>query len=538
MSDIPFPDDPVPAVNGALAPIEPFHPDRPVQTYQKTVIPPTLVREIPHNLEAEQQLISACLIDDGATLDACIAAKLQASTFYEAKHGTVFDTLLAMRAAKLPIDASVLAQELTSAGKLKDLGGYPFILQISSAVPTTAQATYHLEKVVEQATLREIIRTASATLEDCYNHTGDLNELLTNTSARLKVALERGTPRSALLDRLEASRFNVKRRLPEIVPILSMKDTAVATSGNLSTLTGPSKAGKSSAITGILAATFRDPEFGGDTFTFNGLNTREFALIHIDTEQHGKDHERMMDMVLKRAGTTAPPSWFNSYSRKGASAKELRDELEFLMMVKAKAHGGIHMVILDGVADYVNDVNDAKECNPFVTWLEALAVKYDCHILCVIHLNPLSGNVKDAITKSRGHLGSQLLRKCETDIRLKKNGDEVTVIFTESQGTRRKPVFEKDGPCFKWDPEVGMHMTCNNDSPGVSDEKRDSAREFMEDVFAKASAKSLRYNDLIKAIMNARTMKDSTAEARQREAKALGIITKDFMGFWSMSKAQ
>jgi hypothetical protein len=536
MSDIPFPDDQEPAVNGALAPIEPFQPDRPVQAYQKPAVPPVRVREIPHNLEAEQQLLSACLIDDGATLDACIAAKLQASTFYDAKHGAIFDTLVAMRAAKLPIETSVLAQELTSSGKLKEIGGYPFVLQISGASPTTAEATYHLEKVIEQATLREIIRTANATVEDCYNHTGDLSELLTHTSVRLKVALERGTPRNALLDRLEASRFNVKRRLPDIVPILSMRDTPVATSGNLSTLTGPSKAGKSSTITGILAATFHDPEFGGDTFTFNGRNTREFAVIHIDTEQHGKDHERMMDMVLKRAGVTAPPAWFNSYSRKGASAKELRDELEFLMMVKAKAHGGIHMVVLDGVADYVNDVNDAKECNPFVTWLEALAVKYDCHILCVIHLNPLSGNVKDAITKSRGHLGSQLLRKCETDIRLKKNGDEVTVIFTESQGTRRKPVFEKDGPCFKWDPEAGMHMTCKGESAVVTDEKRDSLRDLMEDVFAASVQKSLRYHDLVKAVMTAREISKATAERRCKDSAALGVITKDFMGFWSMNK--
>ncbi len=107
------------------------------------------------------------------------------------------------------------------------------------------------------------------------------------------------------------------------------------------------------------------------------------------------------------------------------------------LMESAHDFNGLFAVIVDGVADLVLDVNDAKECNALVAKLHALAIKYDCpdRIICVIHENPNADT-----GKMRGHLGSQLERKAESNLRLRKKED-VTVVFSDRQ-RRRAPILE------------------------------------------------------------------------------------------------
>ena len=71
----------------------------------------------------------------------------------------------------------------------------------------------------------------------------------------------------------------------------------------------------------------------------------------------------------------------------------------------------------------------------------------------MIHFNPGS-------EKSRGHLGSQLERKAETNLILEKNKDEVTRIY--SVKNRRAGIPKSEGPCFRYDEESRLHITCES----------------------------------------------------------------------------
>jgi hypothetical protein len=105
---------------------------------------------------------------------------------------------------------------------------------------------------------------------------------------------------------------------------------------------------------------------------------------------------------------------------------------------------------LDGGADFVADVNDAAESNAFVATRHDLAIKHDCPIVGVVHFNPGS-------EKSRGHLGSQLERKAETNLALEKDADESTVIY--STKNCRAGIPKGIGPRFRFDPAAGMHVS-------------------------------------------------------------------------------
>ena len=85
----------------------------------------------------------------------------------------------------MPIDAAVLAEELKTSKQLDAIGGYAFLARVTSGIPTTAQAGYFIEKVREQHLLREIIRSATGAVEECFNFTGGIDEFVDQVEQRI-----------------------------------------------------------------------------------------------------------------------------------------------------------------------------------------------------------------------------------------------------------------------------------------------------------------------------------------------------------------
>ncbi len=143
-------------------------------------------RTLPHSLEAEELLISCCMIEDSDTLARAIAAGVTAGMFYDTKHGTAFSAMTRLFNAGKPIAVEVLAEELKTTKELDSVGGYAFLLQVSRASATTAQASFYIEKVIEMATLRLLIRNATQAVEDCYAWTGgDVHAFVEESAGRI-----------------------------------------------------------------------------------------------------------------------------------------------------------------------------------------------------------------------------------------------------------------------------------------------------------------------------------------------------------------
>ena len=135
-------------------------------------------RTLPHSLEAEEYLISCCLLDGADVLSRCLEARLAPESFYDAKHGIIYQALLALYNRQAPVDVAVLTEELKTARQFDAIGGYAFLTQVSARIPTTAQAGYFIEKVRELHLLRELIRSATGAVEDCYAFTGGIDEFV------------------------------------------------------------------------------------------------------------------------------------------------------------------------------------------------------------------------------------------------------------------------------------------------------------------------------------------------------------------------
>jgi hypothetical protein len=148
-------------------------------------------RTLPHSIEAEENLLSCCMLDGADVMARCIEARIGPGAFYDPKHGVIFDCALALYHRKALIDASVIAEELKVTRQLEQIGGIPFLSQVSRRIPTTAQAGYFIEKVREQALLREMIRTGTALVENAHNYKGGgVAEHLAPAFSQLRTALE------------------------------------------------------------------------------------------------------------------------------------------------------------------------------------------------------------------------------------------------------------------------------------------------------------------------------------------------------------
>jgi replicative DNA helicase len=151
-----------------------------METAQKVPAHPAPVagRAMPHSLEAEEYLLSCCLLDGSDTIARCLEARLPPSAFYSPANSLIYEKLCTLYQTRPPVELAVLAEELKTAQQLEAVGGYAYLTQISARIPTTAQAAYFLDKVRGLHLLRELIKAATGAVEQAFNYQGGLEEFV------------------------------------------------------------------------------------------------------------------------------------------------------------------------------------------------------------------------------------------------------------------------------------------------------------------------------------------------------------------------
>ena len=149
-------------------------------------------RSPPHSPEAEEHVSACCLLDGSDTIARCLEARLNAAAFYSPANRLLFETMVEIYQKSPPVSLEILAEELTTRRQLEAVGGFPYLMQVTSRIPTTAHAGYFIEKVREKHLLRELIKTATGAVEQCYSFSGGLEEFVDKVEQELfKVTQDR-----------------------------------------------------------------------------------------------------------------------------------------------------------------------------------------------------------------------------------------------------------------------------------------------------------------------------------------------------------
>jgi replicative DNA helicase len=138
--------------------------------------PASAGRSMPFSEEAEQHVLACCLLDGNDTIARCLEAHVGAETFYLPANRVMFEVILDLYQKGQPVMLEVVAEELNIRRLLETVGGLPYLMQVTARIPTTAHAGYFIEKVRLSHQLRELIRVATSTVEQCHNFAGEGQE--------------------------------------------------------------------------------------------------------------------------------------------------------------------------------------------------------------------------------------------------------------------------------------------------------------------------------------------------------------------------
>jgi len=133
-----------------------------------------MVREIPHNIEAEEAVLGSLLIDPRAFDD--VAPLVRANDFYAAKNKAIFTAMVAMNRDREAIDFVTLAARIEAAGKTQLIGGPTYLTTLLGAVPSAMNAMHYAKIVSQMATRRGLLDAASAIAKAAYDEGLEIDE--------------------------------------------------------------------------------------------------------------------------------------------------------------------------------------------------------------------------------------------------------------------------------------------------------------------------------------------------------------------------
>ncbi|MBL7071068.1 MAG: replicative DNA helicase [Candidatus Omnitrophica bacterium] len=137
----------------------------------------------PQNIEAEIAVLGSMLIEEQAIAKAL--EEIDEGSFYKDAHRMIFKTITELFGKSSVVDSVTIIEELRKKGRLDEVGGAPYIIGLTSSIPTAANIEYYAKIVKEKSIIRQLINNATEIVHDCYESTSDANKILDKAESRI-----------------------------------------------------------------------------------------------------------------------------------------------------------------------------------------------------------------------------------------------------------------------------------------------------------------------------------------------------------------
>jgi hypothetical protein len=302
-------------------------------------------------------------------------------------------------------------------------------------------------------------------------------------------------------------------------PVIKINDVTIGSPGNLLCVAGSEGSGKTNYLGGILSGCIKPDGAVVDTLgTTVQENESQKAVLLYDTEQSEYQLYKNLTYIMKRSTLERPPSWFKAFCLVGISRNERMNLILESMDRFYYEYGGIHLMVIDGIADLLGGVNDEESSVKLIEELFRLAAIYNTCIVCVLHMSP-SG------MKLRGHLGSEVQRKAAGIILIEKDDNNRCSVVKALKVRDGSPL---DVPLiqFGWDNNEGRHVFMGEKSKEDSETRKlNDLTEVAKEIFSRK--RSMTMAELTHAIMDAMDVKDRMARNYIKYMKEHSIIEKN-----------
>jgi len=130
----------------------------------------------PQNVEAEQSIIGAILIDNEALPKALEIIGID--DFYKTSHRKIFRSMVELFDRNEPIDLITLTDYMKRSDELDAVGGVSYLSSLVNMVPTAANIKYHSKIVREKGLLRSLLSSATEIASKVYEDNLEAEEMV------------------------------------------------------------------------------------------------------------------------------------------------------------------------------------------------------------------------------------------------------------------------------------------------------------------------------------------------------------------------
>ena len=266
------------------------------------------------------------------------------------------------------------------------------------------------------------------------------------------------SPKMLLLEQL---RITPEKELPKMDFLFRLFGKPCFPRRELVAITGKAKSGKT-FVTSMLMACCQSR----DVLAFQRIGDDPLRLLWYDTEQSDESTQDILrNRVMKMVDGDG--KLFDIFNVRGVAWKERRN-----LLCEAVRRCKPDLVIVDGIRDLVNDINDGVLAQEVMEELMHLATAHDCCIVCVLHQNK-SGEDHNL----RGWIGTELMNKAFEVYSCEKLMPQR--IFSLEQTLTRK--YDIERTMYFEVGDDGLPVSCGVPTDGSSKDKTDGYPQLNAD---------------------------------------------------------
>ena len=137
----------------------------------------------PQALDLEEVVLGAMMIDKKGVDE--VIDILRPESFYKEAHQYIFEAIFKLFESSEPIDLLTVSSQLKKDQRLDLVGGDFYLISLTQKVSSSAHIEFHARIILQKYIQRSLIRISNEIIEDSYDETKDVFDLLDNAEARL-----------------------------------------------------------------------------------------------------------------------------------------------------------------------------------------------------------------------------------------------------------------------------------------------------------------------------------------------------------------
>ena len=147
-------------------------------------------RPMPAAPQLEEAVLGAIMLNKDAM--SIVRDILKPKDFYNPAHVDIYKAMQALDERGNPIDLLTVTEELRKKGRLKEVGGGYYIVDLTNRVGSSANIEYHSRIIYQKSLSREGIKEMILRLNDLYDDRKDVFDVRNKIADKLRVQLPHG----------------------------------------------------------------------------------------------------------------------------------------------------------------------------------------------------------------------------------------------------------------------------------------------------------------------------------------------------------